>query len=83
MEGAGVEPDSIDGSSHEIALVCCQETPAFEVVLPFLERIDVAPFLSRAPMLHDLLEQREREGNGANDVRRLTSVVGEELREVF
>ena len=56
MEGAGVEPYPIDGSSHEIALIGCQETPAFEVVLPLLERVDVAPFLSCAPMLHDLLE---------------------------
>ena len=56
MEGAGVEPDSIDGSSHEIALVCCQETPAFEVVLPLFERVYIGPFLSRAPVLYDLLE---------------------------
>ena len=83
MEGAGVEPDSIDGSPHEIALIRCQESPAFEVVLPLLERVDVAPFLSCAPMLHNLLEQCERERNGANDMCRLAFVVGEELSEVF
>ena len=83
MEGAGVEPDSIDGSSHEVTLIHCQETPAFKVVLPLLERVDVAPLLSCAPMLHNLLEQREREGNGANNVCRLAFVVGQELSEVF
>lgn len=83
VEGAGVEPDPIYGSSHKIALVRCEETPAFEVVLPLLEWKDVAPFLGCAPMLHNLLEQSERERNGANNVRRLAFVMGEELSQVF
>lgn len=83
VEGARVEPGAIDGTSHTIALLGRQQTAAFEVVLPLLERVYIAPFLGDAPVLDNLLEKREREWDGANDVCRLAGIVSEELVEVL
>ena len=51
-------------------------------MLPFLERVNVAPFLSNPASVHDLLHQSEGERYVASEVCRLTRVVGEELSEV-
>ena len=56
--------------------------PRREVVLPFLERVDGAPFLGGAAGVDDLLEEREGEGDGAVDVCALAGVVGQELGQV-
>lgn len=59
VEGAGVEPDAVDCSSEAVALVGCQEAAAFEVVFPFFEGVDFAPFFCNAAMLYDLGEEGE------------------------
>lgn len=63
VEGAGVQPGAIDGSANAISFVGCQESAAFVVVLPFLEGVNVTPLLRYAPVVYDLLQQCEREGD--------------------
>jgi hypothetical protein len=64
-------------------LFACQKTAAFVVVLPLLEWIDATPLFCHSTMVYDLLEKSGGERNIANDVGRLTRIVGEQLREVF
>lgn len=48
VEGARVEPYAVNGSSDPVPFLMGQKAAALVVVLPFLERVYVAPFLSHA-----------------------------------
>lgn len=77
MEGARVEPGTVDCSAEPIVLFACQEAAALVIVFPLLEWVDVAPLLGYAAVTDDLLEQSSGESNVANDVCWLASIVRE------
>jgi len=83
VEGVRVQPQAVQRPAQPPALVGCQESAVFEVLLPFLERVDVAPLLSNTASVCDLLEESKRKGDRARDVRGLAGVVGQELGEVL
>lgn len=82
MECARVQPVPVKCSTQSIALFCGQESPVLEIVLPLLERVDVAPLLRHSACLYNLFEESDGEGYRACYVRWLAGVVCEELRYI-
>ena len=83
VEGARVEPETVDGATQAVAFGRGEQAAVAEVVFPFLDRVDGFPFLCDAAYFEELLEKGEGEGDGADEVRGLAGVVGDELDGVL
>lgn len=83
VKGVRIEPETVEGTAETVALIVLQHPPVLEVVLPLLEGINIAPSFRNATSLDNLLEQRERERHGADEVCGLASIVGQELHNIL
>ena len=83
VEGARVQPETVDGAAEGVPLGRGEQPAVAEVVFPFLGRVDVFPFLGYAAHFEELVQEREGGGHGADEVCGLAGVVGDELDGVL
>lgn len=83
VEGARVQPETVDGAAEGVAFGGGEEAAVTEVVFPFLDGVDVFPFLGYAAHFEELVQERKGGGHGADEVRGLAGVVGDELDGVL
>lgn len=79
VESHPIQPKAVQSAANAVALVVRQRAAVFEVGLPSLERVQVRPFLRYFAYSDNLLEQRERYGDFADEVRRLACIMCQEL----
>jgi hypothetical protein len=83
VEGAGVEPEAVDGAAEGVAFEVGEETAVGVVVLPFLEWVDVFVALGYSTGLDDLLKEHLRYGYLTMSVRRLRCVLRQKLQDIL
>ena len=72
VEGSRVEPKSVDGTAEAIPFGGCEEATVFEVVFPFLGRINFFPLVRCPANFDDLFQESEGERSLSNNMCRLT-----------
>ncbi len=83
VEGARIEPETVEGTAETVAFEGRKKAAVFEVVFPLFERVDVFPFGGDAADFDYLLEERVGKWDGTKDVGRLAGVVGYQLDGVL
>jgi hypothetical protein len=82
MESMGIEPVAVCSTSEAVTFICCQGPPISEIRIPLVERIYVFPTLGNTPDHDDLPQKGIGVRRISNQMRRLTVVEGEELKDI-
>lgn len=83
VEGARVQPETVNGAAEGVAFRGGEKAAVTEVVFPFLDGVDVFPFLGYAAHFEELVQERKGGGRRADEVRGLAGVVGDDLDGVL
>jgi hypothetical protein len=79
VEGAGVEPEAVEGAAEGVTFKVGEEAAVGVVVFPLFERVDIFVALGDSTGLDDLLKERLRDGYLASNVGRLRCVLCQKL----